>query len=506
MITPICSTESDATLAERVRAISESEGWPTAAALIEREWDAHVTRDPEILLDAIKVLPAEALIEHDGLLVAVDYLRHLVSGGGPGRFRVSTTRGADRGDLANRLIVLTGRTAELRTAGSVLAAADAVREARELLADATDAQRTSARRTLPHVQYQWGVTLDLADDDTAAAQYDESYQVAIVTGQPAIARRAAGALAWLYASQGRTRAASLWIDRANATHEPDPRNDTPLRLAEAMRATDVLHPDPLHGLPVDADPGEYWLAALWTRAHSARTRASALLVEAALETELARHDERLVAVGANRRYLIAARMLLAAAHRRPFTPDNASGPYEEIFAAVTHYRSGDRRLLRESLRTLTSPEQHPRILAVALLLAAATDLDAESREAAADGFRQAHALIEHEELLLSYAVLTPAHLRELFALAGLEPAPRVHTRYFTADDDGEATRLARLSKRERQVLTLLASEHSMTEIADTLFVSLNTVKTTVRRLYAKLGVHDRRRATDIAHRAGLRTG
>jgi DNA-binding CsgD family transcriptional regulator len=498
------NTPQAGSIADRVRTTVETDGWPRAAALIEQEWDAHIGRDPEALLDAIKVLPAEALIEHDGLLVAVDYLRHLVAGAAPGRFRVSTARVPDRGDLANRLTVLTGRAAELRTTGSALASAEAVQEARELLAAATGAERTSALKTLAHLQYQWGLSLELADDGTAAAQYDQSYQLAVVSGQPAIARRAAGSLAWLYASQGRLRAASAWIDRATASGEPDPRSDVPLRLAEALRALDRLDPEPAD-LEVE-DAGEHWLAACWLRALAARTRGDALLAEAALETELARRDERLVAAGANRRYLSSTRALLAFAHRRPLDPVEEAGPLENVATAIAHYRTGDRRLTRDHARRISAGDQHPRVLAIALLLVAATDLDADAADAAIDGFRQAQALIDHEELLRSYGVLTPAHLRALFAAAGAEPDPRVRDRYLGAADDGDAPRLATLSKREREVLALLADDRSMSEVAEALFVSLNTVKTTVRRLYAKLDVHDRRHAVEIARRAGLRAG
>jgi LuxR family maltose regulon positive regulatory protein len=51
-----------------------------------------------------------------------------------------------------------------------------------------------------------------------------------------------------------------------------------------------------------------------------------------------------------------------------------------------------------------------------------------------------------------------------------------------------------MSGREVEVLRLLASGISNQEIAARLFVSLDTVKTHLKHIYGKLGVHNRARA------------
>ena len=51
-----------------------------------------------------------------------------------------------------------------------------------------------------------------------------------------------------------------------------------------------------------------------------------------------------------------------------------------------------------------------------------------------------------------------------------------------------------ISEREIEVLQLLADGHTNQEIAETMFVSVNTVKSHLKSVYGKLGVHNRREA------------
>jgi len=60
-----------------------------------------------------------------------------------------------------------------------------------------------------------------------------------------------------------------------------------------------------------------------------------------------------------------------------------------------------------------------------------------------------------------------------------------------------------LSDRELKVLCLLADGLTNQEIAQALFVSLNTVKTHLKNIYGKLGMHNRREATAQAKKLGL---
>jgi DNA-binding NarL/FixJ family response regulator len=60
-----------------------------------------------------------------------------------------------------------------------------------------------------------------------------------------------------------------------------------------------------------------------------------------------------------------------------------------------------------------------------------------------------------------------------------------------------------LTEREREVLVLLAEGATTRDIAERLFISVNTARNHVQRLITKLGAHSRLEAVATARRGGL---
>jgi DNA-binding NarL/FixJ family response regulator len=60
-----------------------------------------------------------------------------------------------------------------------------------------------------------------------------------------------------------------------------------------------------------------------------------------------------------------------------------------------------------------------------------------------------------------------------------------------------------LTRGEEHLLVLLATTMTRQEIADELFLSINTIKTRCHRLYRRLGVQSRTAAVTVARRRGL---
>ncbi|WNM31682.1 response regulator transcription factor [Streptomyces sp. Li-HN-5-11] len=92
------------------------------------------------------------------------------------------------------------------------------------------------------------------------------------------------------------------------------------------------------------------------------------------------------------------------------------------------------------------------------------------------------------------ALLSPAATKGLIARVLNQPSP---------GDLVDAERLATLTPREREVMTLVAAGLSNDDIAERLFVTPVTAKTHANRAMAKLGARDRAQLVVIAYETGL---
>ena len=149
---------------------------------------------------------------------------------------------------------------------------------------------------------------------------------------------------------------------------------------------------------------------------------------------------------------------------------------------------------------------HPNHVIEALLLDAHARTRLGEREAAERSVERALDLSEGEGLVWIWLVVEGA--RDLLAA---HPAHRTaHAAFARAladrlDGDGGAPReLAEpLNERELTVLRFLPTNLSAAEIGSELFLSVNTVKTHMRKLYAKLDVHTRAEAVERGRALGL---
>ncbi len=128
--------------------------------------------------------------------------------------------------------------------------------------------------------------------------------------------------------------------------------------------------------------------------------------------------------------------------------------------------------------------------------AAAADLTAALADGVPAGYRRLF-LDEGQPLTELLGRLTAhearAHAERLLAAARTSSAPAPARR---ASDEG-------LSERELEVLRLLATELSGPEIAQQLFVSVNTLRTHTKHIFSKLDVNTRRAAVRRAGELGL---
>ncbi|GIH18937.1 response regulator transcription factor [Rugosimonospora africana] len=106
------------------------------------------------------------------------------------------------------------------------------------------------------------------------------------------------------------------------------------------------------------------------------------------------------------------------------------------------------------------------------------------KRSTADDFIQAIRVVHNGESLLF-----PAAIRRLATRRG--------------GPEGRRLAEANLTDREAEVLRLVAQGRSNSEIADELFLGVETVKTHVRNVLAKVGVRDRVQAVIAAYESGF---
>jgi len=488
-------------LAAAVTSAAKAHGWQRAAAIIEKNWDAFANEAPQHLLTALKALPGEAFVETPGLLVAANYLQQVVVTGEPSHFfhdgRLAPQLRDDDSNELNTLILLTGQAASARTTGRLDEARTAAEQARDTLLAMSSAQRAPMVGSLPHLRFQWGRTLDVTDAPGALSEYEAAYELARLTGQSVIARRAAGHIAWHHAERGRLQRAELWLARANGEPATNSRYDAIVFLTSALLRYDRGEKDASKhlgralGLPL----GEHWAAAVWLAAMLAHTQPAASSVQAELEAELERHPEAHDLRGANGRYIKAARARLGRLRPRlrvdtplPESPE----PLDLLLAAAQAYRAGRPSEAIAHSEAATGLTSVPRVEAPAHLIAAASHLLLGHTGLAVDSFRLGNAIIGRERLFSAYGFIPPENAAALAELAG----EALHG----TDNAPSDPRLPRLTKREREVLDLLATGLPMGRIAAQLYISPNTLKATVRAVYRKLDVTSRQQAVDAARR------
>jgi len=73
----------------------------------------------------------------------------------------------------------------------------------------------------------------------------------------------------------------------------------------------------------------------------------------------------------------------------------------------------------------------------------------------------------------------------------------------TAQARSRGGRQAEITERERDILVLVGDGYENDQIARRLHLSVNTVKTYIQRVLAKLGAHSRAHAVALAIRHGL---
>ena len=158
----------------------------------------------------------------------------------------------------------------------------------------------------------------------------------------------------------------------------------------------------------------------------------------------------------------------------------------------------------------TAPVTHDLTLVEALLLDVLACRDLGDQRAASAAAERALSLAERDRLILPFAMTGSRELLETLPLRETAHAALlvgildvVRGRAQAAGDHPAGGRVEELSPSELRVLRYLPTNLTRPEIASELLISLNTVNTHVRKIYAKLGASDRSTAVQRARELRL---
>ncbi|GGF40250.1 helix-turn-helix domain-containing protein [Subtercola lobariae] len=524
-------TTPEPDVAERLARAQASGQWGEVIDLIEHNWSALMAADLDGLRSALGALPPEVVAEHPRLAAARSYVDYIPTGDAvrPVQFREVAQAGHPEA-LLDVLARLTSRSGARRSAGQFAKASESVDEAREALADSTEDGLLQLRPALPDLHFHWGKAREFAGNGPAAFQeYRDAFDLAVVTGNVLVAANAAGSLAWLSAFSGYRDEAERWLERMPGAGAPltsdswrGTRHATTAQFARVLLLIDDLDYDAAaSALHTDVDMSlspEYWAAALYLEGRLISDEWIARQHLSVISTAVEGHAPELSTSGLNLQLLALARAdaNLAVHHverARQVLRDGAEAvgrPSQSTLVARARvelvgadYAAASR--FAESV--IAFDDARLPSLAAALLIEAVVSARVGRTEQAVEQFGRVLTQVLDTSSASLLTTVSRDDLLLLAEIAGLEPGSAADETVRRVLEHGiflpPTVPIGPLSPRERSVLAQLPSGASIADIAVTLRVSHNTVKTQLRSVYRKLGVASREDAEAAAARYGL---
>lgn len=426
---------------------------------------------------------------------------------------------SESGTLAE-LSRLTTLAADRCAHGDVDGALDDIGQARRRWADASTAQRAAMEKELPGFLRRWARIHELLDrSDDARALLHESLEVSARIDVPASARSAAGHLAWIDAVTGRHGSAGRWIDRSGSADcrdvgaDPDARVD--VALARALRLADALQLDAarevMGTLDVEHVEPESWAGVQFVIAHLSTPASAPAALDDLHDGESSRPIGRSRS-GRALTLLTHARVRLhllmgdtaGAIHASRNLPDWPA--LHVAHSAALLAADQNQAVLMIAQRTRPLIESHPRwrtkLAAVEGVALARIGAVETAREIAT----QLVEAVPRLGLYSSLTLLSADDIERLLGPSGADATGPLREQVLAHLSPRIVLRLSLLTRREREVLRLLRSGHSVDQMAALLFVSRSTIKSQVASIYRKLGVGSRDELITLTRSAPLDAG
>lgn len=496
--------------------------WAACARIVDRWWPELMAGGHRALVQRVTLdLPDRALSRYSGIALQAELLGRLPVGAvsldevrpsGPHARLASTEAGVVA--LRRSVIAMVGRRVHGRLAEARTLALDT-----EPFADAcrrADLGPTVASTPLWYLHA--GVSCHLADDHAGAGRlYRKGWQLREKDGLGLVARELATKIALLRASGGRPVEARRWLESARrspagggAAGSSATVSEHAVRLLIALDAADLdafdraweelgdsYVRDEMWPVVVSAVAGRRLVGGDVDGVLHTLAEVRGVYPDTAAAGGLPTTVMGLLGAEA---FLTAGRATeaQAAVGALPRTPGVQA--FRALLAAVAGDLQEARHLLAS---TDISGATHRERLRLALV--SVVTHHRQGHDIAAAAILEDVARFARRGRLPMILATVPRE--DLWALA--DQAPTARALLQELDDRGVHSlvpahvELVTLSERERVVLEALVDHDTNDGIARALFVSVNTVKTQLRAVYAKLGVNNRREAVLVARERGL---
>ena len=502
--------------------------------LMDKVWSEGIVtmirEDPVLLSRSLNAIPTEIITSRPSMLVLRD-ISHIAAVDTDAAGRRATLRSFadactrlvnnqwDTIELNELLILATGYLIEMRLCGRL--------ESSAAFADRVNARATAPAATQPMNRGRFaffhlhrGITrMLLGDDADAIASYKSAWEYATGAGVDFVQAQAAANLALTYALRGDTAEAKEWLGRYKCLDTSDWPGTYVLgvgaHLAEGLLALDALDNDAvcsaLEYLGDGSAALELWafIAFLYAEHGLCSNRAAEALAHLDRVQE-AKGDDDAKAFAATLLSRARADLLIACGRgeqaKQMTESQGVAKPWMRVPVARIRLLGG-----QEIAKHLDSLSWGPALAAgdrlEALLLVAVGALRRGDTGDAKHLADRALSLYEQTGILRPFAAIEQGERAQLVELADRQLHPDDEARLFRqAPLYPDRLEFIDLSSHEHSVLEALATTSSRQEIADLLFVSVNTVKTQLSSIYHKLGTNTRDEALAKAQEHRLLPG
>ncbi len=191
--------------------------------------------------------------------------------------------------------------------------------------------------------------------------------------------------------------------------------------------------------------------------------------------------------------------------------ENHAVCFNAFRALLEAARADPSAALRATDECIANATSHARLMLPYVYLSRSIAFSLQSHpQASADALAVSRALasgrsqrVPFAEILARFADRVASASASTSATNGADPVGQLDELAHSAGAAGSIGGSSTLTPKERQVLTHLAQDGTLSVIATSLFVSENTLKSHTRSIYRKLGVSSRREATDRGALWGL---